>query len=93
MRGRLEVVPYQKAPSPPMTPEIHRACERAIHVITPEGAILRAGRASLYVLAEIGWPRLARILRMVPFVWAIELGYWIVARNRRFFARFMFRKD
>jgi len=91
-RRELEVVPYQQAPAPPMTPELARACARAVHVVTPEGEVLRAGRASLYVLGRIGHPGLARILSLPPLVWAVELGYWLVARNRQFFSRLMFRR-
>jgi hypothetical protein len=62
-------------------------------VITAEGRVVRAGRASLFVLQRTGYPRLARVLAVPPLVWMVELGYWIVARNRRFFARFLFRRS
>ena len=84
-------MPYQEAPSPPMTPELARACERAAHVILSDGGVLKAGRAALYVFAQLGFPRTARILGWVPFIWGVELAYYIVARNRRFFSRFLFR--
>jgi uncharacterized membrane protein YdfJ with MMPL/SSD domain len=74
-----------------MTDELARRCARAAHVITPAGTILSAGRASLCVLGLIGYPRLARILAVPPFIWLVELGYWIVARNRHFFSRILFR--
>ncbi|HMK71935.1 MAG TPA: hypothetical protein VK454_01275, partial [Myxococcaceae bacterium] len=67
-------------------------CARAVHVVTPEGEVLRAGRASLYVLARIGHPLLARVLAVPPLLWIVELGYWLVARNRQFFSRLMFRR-
>jgi predicted DCC family thiol-disulfide oxidoreductase YuxK len=89
---RLEFVPYQEAPSPPMTPDLAAACERAMHVVKTDGTILRAGRAALYVLGAIGWRRRARVLSWPPLVWFVELGYFIVARNRRFFSRFLFRR-
>ncbi|HUM13812.1 MAG TPA: DCC1-like thiol-disulfide oxidoreductase family protein [Myxococcaceae bacterium] len=88
----FRAVPYQRAPSPPMTPELRLACERAVHVLTPEGAVLRAGRACLWVLARTGHPALARILALAPLVWAVELGYWLVARNRRLASRVLFRR-
>jgi hypothetical protein len=62
-----------------------------MHVITPDGRILRAGRASLFVLEKIGWPRLAAVLAQRPLIWIIELGYWVVARNRSLFSRVLFR--
>ena len=76
-----------------MTPELYAACEHAIHVIRADGGVLRAGRASLFVLEQIGWRRTARLLALPPFVWAVELGYRIVAANRPFFSRFLFTKE
>ena len=70
-----------------MNDELRESCRRAIHVVTPEGELLRAGRASLHVLEEAGFRRLARIGRRVPLLWAVEIGYRIVARNRRIFSR------
>jgi hypothetical protein len=74
-----------------MTADLAARCGRAVHVITPDGMVLRAGRASLYVLEQIGWTRLARVLGRRPLVWAVEVGYWLVARNRGWLGRFMFR--
>lgn len=76
-----------------MTEELSRACARAAHVVCPDGTTLRAGRASLHVLAGLGWRRTARLFSLPPFVWLVELGYWVVARNRHFFARFFFRRE
>ena len=72
-----------------MTDALARHCATAVHVITAAGVVLSAGRASLCVLGLIGYPRLARVLAFPPLVWLVELGYWIVARNRRFFGRFL----
>ena len=88
--NQIRAVPYQDAPRPPMTDSLARRCERAVHVLTPEGQVLSAGRASLYVLGKIGFPRLARVGGLPPFVWGVELAYWMVARNRRVFSRWMF---
>jgi hypothetical protein len=74
-----------------MTDALARGCERAVHVITPAGPILRAGRASLYVLDQVGWCRTARLLSRRPFIWAVEVGYFLVARNRSLFSKLMFR--
>jgi predicted DCC family thiol-disulfide oxidoreductase YuxK len=65
-----------------MTPALRRACARAVHVVTPEGRVLRAGRATMYVLAELGWRRTAALLATPPLVWAVEAGYALVAANR-----------
>ncbi len=88
----FRALPYQQAPSPPMTPELRAACARAVHVLTADGAVLRAGRACLWVLARTGHGLLARVLAIPPLVWAVELGYWLVARNRRLASRVLFRR-
>lgn len=76
-----------------MTPELYAACEKAVHVLTADGRILRAGRASLFVLERIGWKGLARVLQFPPFIWGVELGYRIVAGHRDFFAKFLFTHE
>lgn len=74
-----------------MDDALRAACRDAIHVITADGKLLRAGRAAMYVLERIGWGAFARFLTYPPMIWFVELGYWIVARNRKFFSKFMFR--
>jgi predicted DCC family thiol-disulfide oxidoreductase YuxK len=76
-----------------MSDALAARCARAVHVLTPDGTLLAAGRASLFVLGRIGWPRLARLLARRPLVWLVEAGYRVVARNRGFFAHFLFRGD
>jgi predicted DCC family thiol-disulfide oxidoreductase YuxK len=88
----FRALPYQEAPSPPMTPELRAACARAFHVVTQDGRVLGAGRAALHVLARLGHPRLAQLLSLPPLVWAVELGYWLVARNRQLFSKLLFRR-
>lgn len=86
--GRLKAQPYQLCPTPPMTPELRVKAQRAVQVLTSDGRRLAAGRACLFVLREIEWhPRLARIAGAPPFIWFVELGYALVARNRGFFSR------
>lgn len=87
--GVLHPVPYQRAPSPPMTPRLYRACPRAVHVVTPDGHVYRAGRAALKILGSIGWGWLERVLSLPPFIWLVEIGYRIVSDNRPFFGRFI----
>lgn len=55
--------------------------------------MLRAGRAVLHALAVVGYGWLVWPLRFPPLIWLVEIGYGIVARNRRLFARFMFRGE
>lgn len=74
-----------------MTPALYAACERAVHVVTADGRVLRAGRASLFVLEQIGYRRTARVLGLPPCIWGVEWGYRLVAGHRGFFARFLFR--
>ncbi len=90
---RMKMVPYQQAPSPPMTPELARACDRALYIVHPDGSMTRAGRAILHMLALTGHPRLARWLAFPPFVWAVEIGYWLVARNRQIASRLFFTRE
>lgn len=90
---QFELIPYQQAPSPPMYPALQARCAKAVHVITVSGQTLRAGRASLFVLDKLGFRRTAWLLGRRPLVWLVELGYWLVARNRRFFGRFLFRRQ
>jgi predicted DCC family thiol-disulfide oxidoreductase YuxK len=91
--GRLRFVPYQEAATPPMSPELALACEKAMHVVRADGGLLRAGRATLFILHELGWRISARILGAPPLIWFFELGYWVVARNRHLFSRLMFRRE
>lgn len=76
-----------------MTPALRAACERAIHILKEDGSVLRAGRACLFVLEELGWGWIARILALPPFIWAVELVYRLVADHRMFFSRFLFRHE
>ena len=76
-----------------MTPDIFEACARAVHVVTDQGQVLRAGRACLFILERVGWGWFARLLALPPFVWLVEIFYRIVANHRPFFARFLFTHD
>jgi len=90
----FEVVAYQDAPQPPMTPKLYEACKRAVHVIKADGEVLRAGRAMLFILERLGWGYgVPRLLKLQPFIPFVELGYAVVARNRSFFSRFLFRHE
>jgi hypothetical protein len=76
-----------------MTPELRVACARAVHVRTATGGILFGGRAVVFLLPAIGFPKVARMLSWPPVLFFVELLYRLVANNRRFFARFLFRKE
>ena len=84
-------VPYQDAPPDVMTPDLHEACKQAVHVIKTNGEVLRAGRATLFILDRINWAYgLPRLLAKPPLIPFVELGYKFVAANRQFFSKFMF---
>ena len=74
-----------------MTDELARQCERAVHVITSEGHVLRAGRASLYVMEQVGWRRFAALFSSPLLLWLVELVYRFVASNRQWLSRIFFR--
>ena len=80
-------MPFQEAPRPPMTDALAARCARAVHVITPEGEVLRGGRASLYALDRVGWRRLAAVCARPPLRWLVEAGYRLVARSRALLSR------
>ena len=86
-------MPYQRAPRPPMTDELARQCERAVHVITPEGRVLRAGRASLYAMDAVGWRRFAALFSLPPLSWLVERVYAFVAAHRGWLSRVFFRSE
>ena len=79
-------------PSPPMTPELVQACDEAVHIVCPDGTILRAGYGSLYVLRAVGWWWVAPLM-WPPLLWVVELAYRVIAHNRIFFSRFLFRDE
>ena len=77
-----------------MTPQLYEACKQAAHVVTSDGRIIKAGRAGMFVLEEIGYPYwLVRPFTWPPLVWITELGYWLVADHRMFFSKFLFTRE
>jgi len=91
-RQAFRAIAYQQAPAPPMTAALQQACARAVHVVTADGQVLRAGRAVLYIAGQLGHAALARVLAVPPLLWAVEFAYFLVARNRRLFSRVLFRR-
>jgi len=89
---RFQFIKYQEASSPPMTPELYRACSEAVHVIDREGSIRRGGRATLFILEHEGWGPIAQFLSLPPLIWFVEMVYRLVAANRSLFSRFIFRR-
>lgn len=92
VQRQFRVVPFQATPSPPMTPHLRVQAARAMQVITRDGRQISGGRSVLFVLETVGWyPSLMRIASKPPLIWPVELGYRIVAANRRFFSRLLLR--
>lgn len=86
----IEAIPYQQIEASWLTPNLRLECSKAVHVRTPEGTLLRGGKAALFLLECMGWAPLARLLRYPPLIWLIEAGYHIVARNRALFDWLLF---
>jgi predicted DCC family thiol-disulfide oxidoreductase YuxK len=84
----LIFLPYQSVPDPPLREALRADCARAVQMITREGKNLRAGRAVISVLERIGLRALAP-LRFPPLVWLTEVGYRLVARNRRLISKLL----
>ena len=81
--GKFRICPWQVASSPPMTPLLQVQARKAVQLITAEGRHLQGGKAVLFALRETRWhPNLVRLLERRPLVWAVDLGYRIVAANR-----------
>jgi predicted DCC family thiol-disulfide oxidoreductase YuxK len=77
-----------------MTPALREQARKAVQVITADGQQLSAGRAILFALEATHWhPSAVRLAGHRPAIWLVELGYWIVARNRSFFGRLLFRSE
>lgn len=89
-RGVFRAIAYQDAPVSLLTPQLRAACEQAIHVLMADGRILRAGRATLFILENVGWSTWAQMLALPPFIWLVEVGYKFVAGRRHLFSRFLF---
>ncbi len=89
----IVAVAYQEAPSPPMTPELAEACRHAVQFVFIDGRIKSGADALLEVLARTSWGWFARLLGIPPFVWVLRLGYPLVANNRQFFSRVIFRAE
>ena len=90
--GIFRPLPYQEAPSPPMTPALYERARRAVLVIKPDSSVIEAGRAAAFVLGELGWKRLGRFMQWRPIVPLTEWGYRRVANNRGWLGRVLFGK-
>jgi predicted DCC family thiol-disulfide oxidoreductase YuxK len=87
-RARLLFVAYQRVPDPPLREPLRADCARAMQAIRTDGSLLRGGRGAVYCLEQLGW-WWVRPLRFAPLGWLTDLGYWLVARNRRLLSRLL----
>lgn len=92
VNGVFQIIAFQDATSPPMTEELRKKCERAIHVITTDGSILGGAKAVMFIKSKTGWGWFAKILSLPPFIWLLQLTYRIVANNRHAFSKWFYRK-
>lgn len=82
VHGRFHVIPFQQAPRPPMDDALYEACQKAVHVLTADGHLLRAGRAVLFILQELGYSWAGWFARK-PFIWMVEWFYGWIASHRK----------
>lgn len=94
-RGEFIFAPAATAPGRPegpMTAELRRACEDAVHIVTTRGEILRSAHAVFFALSRV-WPsplaQWAKGLNRAPWVWPFYVIYWLVAINRSRIGRFI----
>ncbi len=61
-------------------------------MVKTDGEILRGASALICIYDELGYPLVGLGTRR-PFIWGLDAGYEIVAANRHFFSRFLFRQE
>ena len=88
----LSTVPYQDVQSPPMTPHFRKLAPKTLLVFSPGGQVYSHARAVLFVYKKLGY-HFVTPFWYAPLRWPIELGYRILAGNRIFFSKFLFREE
>ena len=75
-----------------MNDVLYEECKKSIYVVTREGKMLNRGRAVIHIFSAIGygWMKLALV---PPLIYFVDIGYMFVARNRRFFSKFLFTEE
>lgn len=76
-----------------MTPALRIACESALHAVTPDGTVLRGARGVIKAGEATRFRRAARVLSQPPFVWVLDAGYKVIARNRGLLGRFVLPRE
>jgi len=64
---------------------------RSLAVVMPDGRVLWGAQAVFATVAALPWPwrPLGAVMSVAPFHWLAEPIYWLFARNRGRFARFV----
>lgn len=75
-----------------MTPELQERCRHALHVVTGDRRVLASGAACAFVISQIGYRRLGRVLSWPWMRPLVEWGYRRVANNRDWLGRLIFGK-
>ena len=78
----FQICSYQNCPRPPMTDDAYKRAAREILVFTTDGRCLGGANAFLFFKQKTGWGAIAAVLRIPPFIWLLQGGYWLIARNR-----------
>jgi predicted DCC family thiol-disulfide oxidoreductase YuxK len=96
-RHRFAAMPYQNAPDSLLSPRVRAACAHSVHLKRRDGRLLKAGRAVLFALEKTAASRLEaalwRLLRQMPFIFPIEIGYAYVASHRLLISKYFFRAE
>ncbi len=74
-----------------MDDALREACRDALYVLPVEGERMHSARALLFIGERIGYRWLCLPLR--PFLFALEPGYRLMARNRPLVGRWIFRSE
>jgi len=85
-------LPYQEQKSW-LPPEIYADCKRQLYLRTPGGKYLGGGDAVIKLLEVMGWKSLSWILELLVLRQLTGLAYRLVARNRNFLSRFLFKSS
>lgn len=87
-----QIVPQQRCPSPPMTPELRALAPWGVIVVTPDGRVRHAAKAVIYLWAQNPLTRPLAWLLGNPLVLPLtQIGYRFVARNRHHISRIFFK--
>lgn len=73
-----------------MNPALLERCKFELGLVTADGREMMGARAVLFILEATGWGWFARMLSYPPFIWVLQIGYWIVARNRGLISKVFF---